>query len=164
MLVVFIGSYCFSLNNLLTEPNSHIRVQPVTPQGKTSTDYKLTVNGIVVPVEKIEKYSEAPVQYALGEGNEPSKFIDFLATRTGWRESAGRTSINNVSVKNVTVCFDLNAFPSEIEGVSEMYGVNNLTFQGLKLIDSFGKTQLISNQKQLHLKTNSFVYHVRFIK
>jgi hypothetical protein len=58
-------AYSFNSYSALKHAVPHIRVYPVTPQGKASTDYKLTVNGIPVPIERIEKFSGAPVQYAL---------------------------------------------------------------------------------------------------
>lgn len=99
-----------------------------------------------------------------GEGNEASGFIEFLVTRTGWRQSAGKASINNIAVKNITIGFDINDFPSVVKGVSEIYGVNNLTFRGLKLTDPFGRHVSLKGLKQLNMQANNYVYRLNFIK
>ncbi len=92
-----------------------------------------------------------------GEGSEISRPLDFLVTRTGWRKSAGNALVNRVTVKNFTVYGDLNGFPSEVEGVSNVYCINGITFRHLKNINYHGKAIIVLSAKQGHFSTNAFV-------
>jgi hypothetical protein len=99
-----------------------------------------------------------------GEGSDSSRFIHFLITRTGWRQSAGEATINNVLVKNVTAHFTLSSFGSQIVGISPRYHISNLVFQNLKAMDSVNHPGVQLKPKRDDIMTNSFVYHVKFIK
>jgi hypothetical protein len=58
----------------------HIIVSPISPGGIISTAFSLTVNGIRVPIEKIEKFSAVPVHYALIESDGVKKLNFELKT------------------------------------------------------------------------------------
>lgn len=96
-----------------------------------------------------------------GEGSDSSRLIDFLITNSGWRKSAGETSINNVSLENITALVNLSSFPSEIKGISNLYSINTLAFKKSTILNGTVKYKIHSIAKGF-ISTNQFVYNLVF--
>lgn len=96
-----------------------------------------------------------------GQGSDSSRLIDFLITNSGWRKSAGNSSLKNILLKNITAQVNLSSFPSEIKGRNKSYAIHGVTFVNFNEINNKGNQKINSTAKGF-IFANQFVYNLVF--